>query len=124
MHSVELYKEFRFDAAHFLPHAPEGHPNRRMHGHSFRVAVFMRGTPDAATGILQDLQGVNAAIAKVRDQLDHNTLNEIAGLEVPTLENLCVFIFGALAGDLPTLYKVGVHRDSLNEGCEYVGHVS
>ena len=102
MHTVELYKEFRFDAAHFLPHAPDGHPNKRMHGHSFRVSVFMRGAPNAETGLLQDLQEVNEAIAKVHDLLDHNTLNEIAGLEVPTLENLSIFIFNALADALPT----------------------
>ena len=124
MHTVELYKEFRFDAAHFLPHAPDGHPNKRMHGHSFRVSVFMRGAPNAETGLLQALQEVNEAIAKVHDLLDHNTLNEIAGLEVPTLENLSIFIFNALADALPTLYKVGVHRDSLHEGCEYVGRAA
>ena len=55
---------------------------------------------------------------------NHNTLNEIAGLEVPTLENLSIFIFNALADALPTLYKVGVHRDSLHEGCEYVGRAA
>ncbi|HEV7426648.1 MAG TPA: 6-carboxytetrahydropterin synthase, partial [Thermoanaerobaculia bacterium] len=29
---VELVKDFRFEAAHFLPHVPEGHKCRRMHG--------------------------------------------------------------------------------------------
>ena len=36
---VELVKDFRFEAAHFLPHVPQGHKCRRMHGHSFRGEV-------------------------------------------------------------------------------------
>ena len=39
---VEIYKQFRFDAAHYLPHAPEGHPNKRVHGHSFRAEITIR----------------------------------------------------------------------------------
>ena len=121
MASVELYKEFRFDAAHFLPHAAEGHPNSRVHGHSFRVSVKLKGVPDPETGILQDLEGVTEALASVRDRLDHHMLNEVEGLEVPTLENLAIYIYNALKLDLPSLSRVGVHRDSLNEGCEYGG---
>ena len=36
---MRIYKEFFFEAAHFLPSAPAGHPNARVHGHSFRVRV-------------------------------------------------------------------------------------
>src|SRR2546423_1795616 len=32
---IAISKEFRFDAAHFLPTADKGHPNARLHGHSF-----------------------------------------------------------------------------------------
>ena len=40
---MEIYKEFTFDAAHRLPNAPAGHKCARLHGHSFRVAVHVRG---------------------------------------------------------------------------------
>ena len=33
MHPIELVKDFRFEAAHYLPNVPEGHKCRRMHGH-------------------------------------------------------------------------------------------
>ena len=38
---TELYiaKTFDFDAAHFLPHVPEDHKCRRMHGHTYRVRL-------------------------------------------------------------------------------------
>ena len=43
---MRIYKEFFFEAAHFLPSAPAGHPNARVHGHSFRVRVTIGGEPD------------------------------------------------------------------------------
>jgi 6-pyruvoyltetrahydropterin/6-carboxytetrahydropterin synthase len=42
---MRIYKEFTFEGAHFLPSAPEGHPNARIHGHSFRVRVTVDGEP-------------------------------------------------------------------------------
>ncbi|MBL7710671.1 MAG: 6-carboxytetrahydropterin synthase, partial [Chitinophagaceae bacterium] len=32
---MEIYKEFAFDAAHFLPNVPEGHKCKQMHGHTY-----------------------------------------------------------------------------------------
>ena len=59
---VELVKDFRFEAAHFLPHVPEGHKCRRMHGHSFRGEVAVRGTIDPAIGWLIDFADLKRAV--------------------------------------------------------------
>ncbi len=47
---MRIYKDFRFEAAHYLPSAPPGHPNSRVHGHSFRARVIIDGAPVADTG--------------------------------------------------------------------------
>ena len=117
--SVEITKEFRFDAAHFLPTAPDGHPYRRLHGHSFRVEVALTGTPDPASGWLVDFGEIEQRVAALRDRLDHHLLNEIDGLAVPTLEILSAWIFRALAPALPGLARVTVHRDGSGEACTY-----
>jgi 6-pyruvoyltetrahydropterin/6-carboxytetrahydropterin synthase len=117
--SIEIVKEFRFDAAHFLPTAPEGHPYRRLHGHSFRVAVTIAGSPDPVTGWLADFAEIERALLRLRDGLDHRLLNEVAGLAVPTLENLAFWIHGALADALPGLAAVTIHRESAGESCTY-----
>lgn len=117
--TVEIVKEFRFDAAHFLPTAPEGHPYRRLHGHSFRVEVAVAGTPDPATGWLIDFGEIETAFATLRDRLDHHLLNEIAGLAVPTLEILAAWIYGELASALSGLARVTVRRESGGESCTY-----
>ena len=79
---MRVYKEFFFEAAHFLPSAPPGHPNARVHGHSFRVRVAVDGEPEKKTGILVHFDDLEDAVADARDALDHRMLNEVEGLAV------------------------------------------
>ncbi len=118
--SIEIVKEFRFDAAHFLPTAPEGHPYRRLHGHSFRVEVALRGAPDPETGWIVDFGVIEAKLAGLRDRLDHRLLNEIDGLAVPTLERLAAWIYRELAQTLPGLARITIRRESGGESCTYL----
>ena len=117
--SSEIVKEFSFDAAHFLPTAPEGHPYRRLHGHSFRVEVALRGVPDPEKGWIIDFAEIEAAIATLHDRLDHRLLNEIDGLALPTLERITEWICRALAPSLPGLARVTVRRESVGESCTF-----
>ena len=59
---MRIYKEFFFEAAHFLPSAPPGHPNARVHGHSFRVRITIAGEPDGETGLVMHLEDVERAL--------------------------------------------------------------
>ena len=74
---MRIYKEFGFEAAHFLPSAPPGHPNARVHGHSFRARVTIEGEPDGKTGLIMNLADVDAALGDVREALDHRLLNDV-----------------------------------------------
>ena len=121
---MRIYKEFGFEAAHFLPSAPDGHPNSRMHGHSFRAVVWLEGEPDPVTGLIREFGSLADVLNEVREQLDHRCLNEIDGLTVPTLENICVWIWERLTPKLRRLTRVEVHRDSCREGCVYDGPTS
>ncbi len=103
-----IYKIFSLESAHFLPAVPTGHPCARVHGHSFRITVHLRGQVDPGTGWIIDFGKVREAFEPIRQQLDHHTLNEVAGLENPTSENLAHFIYLHLKPDLPALYRVEV----------------
>jgi 6-pyruvoyltetrahydropterin/6-carboxytetrahydropterin synthase len=118
---MRVYKEFFFEAAHFLPSAPPGHPNARLHGHSFRVRVSIDGEPDPETGLVMHLEEVEAALADSRDALDHRLLNEIEGLEAPTLERITMWLWDRLHNRLPGLAEIEIARDSCHEGCVYRG---
>ncbi|MEW6249562.1 MAG: 6-carboxytetrahydropterin synthase QueD [Planctomycetota bacterium] len=117
---VELSKSFTFEAAHDLPTFPEGHKCRRLHGHSFRVEVRVAGPVDEARGILIDFGDIAAACEPIRRQLDHYYLNEIAGLQNPTSENLARWIWERLRPALPRLSAVIV-RETCTSACTYRG---
>jgi 6-pyruvoyltetrahydropterin/6-carboxytetrahydropterin synthase len=118
---MRIYKEFGFEAAHFLPSAPPGHANARVHGHSFRVRVTIDGEPDGKTGLVMNLGDVETAIGDVRDVLDHRFLNEVEGLSQPTLERVAMWLWDRLHNRLPGLAEIEVARDSCHEGCIYRG---
>jgi 6-pyruvoyltetrahydropterin/6-carboxytetrahydropterin synthase len=118
---MRVYKEFFFEAAHFLPSAPPGHPNARVHGHSFRVRVTIDGEPDDATGLVMHLEDVERAMEDAREALDHRLLNEVDGLDVPTLERITMWLWDRLHNKLPGLAEIEVARDSCHEGCVYRG---
>ena len=118
----ELSKQFRFEAAHTLPgRAVDSEPSRRIHGHSYRARVTLRGRPDPATGMVADLGAVARALEPVREALDHRLLDEVPNLGPATMENLASFIWRRLEPELPALYEVAVLRDSTAERVVYRG---
>lgn len=119
---MEIFKRFNFDAAHQLAaNVPASHRYAGLHGHSFEVEVFITGTPDPEKGWIVDFEALEQALQPLKNTLDHGYLNEIAGLEVPTLENIARWIWDRLKGDFPGLSKVAVRRGSIGEGCIYSG---
>jgi 6-pyruvoyltetrahydropterin/6-carboxytetrahydropterin synthase len=118
---MDVFREFSFEAAHRLPHVPEGHKCARLHGHSFRVEVRIQGDVDPATGMVVDFADIRAAFAPLQDQLDHHFLNEVDGLDNPTSENLAQWIWDRLVGSLP-LTEVVV-RETCTSGVAFRGEL-
>ena len=118
---MRIYKEFTFEAAHFLPSAPEGHPNARIHGHSFRVRITVDGEPDSETGLLIHFDDLKSSLEDLRGTLDHNFLNNIEGLENPTLELISKWLWDRLHNRIPGLAEIALSRDTCHEGCIYTG---
>jgi 6-pyruvoyltetrahydropterin/6-carboxytetrahydropterin synthase len=117
----ELSKEFRFDAAHTLHRDIEAESSRRIHGHSYRAEVTVRGRPDPTTGMLIDLGLFERALAEARDGLDHRFLDEINDLGPGTMENLSSWIWRKVEPVCPGLSRVTVYRDSTGDTCSYFG---
>ena len=117
---MEIFKEFTFEAAHHLPNVPAGHKCRRLHGHSFHVAIFVSGPIGKDSGWVMDFADIKQAFEPIYQELDHYYLNDIAGLENPTSENLARWIWMRLKPLLPLLCKI-VIRETCNSGCVYSG---
>jgi 6-pyruvoyltetrahydropterin/6-carboxytetrahydropterin synthase len=117
---LELRKSFQFEAAHLLPHLPEGHKCRRLHGHSFKVEVVVEGECDPRLGWVMDYAEISKAFNPIWQQLDHNYLNEIEGLENPTSENVASWIWVLLKPKLPLLKEIMV-AETCTAQCIYRG---
>ena len=117
---MEIFREFRIEAAHRLPNVPEGHKCARLHGHSFAITVHVAGDVDPTTGWVMDFADLRTAFVPVFDALDHQYLNEVPGLENPTSEVLAAWIWDRLAPGLPELSKIVIH-ETCTSGCSYEG---
>lgn len=120
---MEIFREFTFDAAHRLDHLPEGHKCARVHGHTYRLTVFVNGALDPDLGWIVDFAEVKRLTNEVIDTLDHHFLNEVEGLEQPTTELICVWIWDRLKPKLPGLCRLKLWENQ-NSGCTYAGELS
>ena len=117
---MEIFKEFTFEAAHHLPNVPDGHKCKRLHGHSFRVRLYIEGPMQEDVGWIMDFADLKAAFKPLYERLDHHYLNEIPGLENPTSENIARWIWANLKPSLPELSKIEL-RETCTSGCVYRG---
>ncbi len=124
---------FRFEAAHSLPETPEGHKCRRLHGHSYEVQIAREttagpgvlsagsgATETAGAGVELLLQLLSQSLKKIHGLLNYTHLNQIPGLENPTAEILCGWIWRQLEAErlTPTLVAVG---ETCESRCDYRG---
>jgi 6-pyruvoyltetrahydropterin/6-carboxytetrahydropterin synthase len=117
---MEIFKKFTFEASHSLPLLPEGHPCRKLHGHSFRVEIRARGPVPDESGWVMDFAELDAAVRPVLGQLDHAHLNEVEGLGNPTSERIALWLWRRLKPALPGLSRVEV-METETTGCVYTG---
>jgi 6-pyruvoyltetrahydropterin/6-carboxytetrahydropterin synthase len=117
---VELTKEYRFEAAHRLPMVPPGHKCARVHGHSYKAEIEVRGAVDPATGWLIDFGVIDDAWGELFKLFDHHNLNEVSGLENSTCENIAMFVWKALRPLIPALSAVTIWETS-DSKCTYRG---
>ncbi len=89
---VLVVKEFKFDAAHYLPNYKRACSN--LHGHTFYLQIGIKGEIDLTTGMVVDFNALKKSVeAAVISKLDHTLINKVAEeLELPTAENLVCWI--------------------------------
>ena len=112
--TAEIVQGFRFEAAHFLPNVPPEHRCLRMHGHSYKVDVHVRGAVDPQSGWVLDFYDLEKAFAPLLATLDHHVLNDVPGLANPTAENIARWIWDHLQPTLPGLSQVVVFETELS----------
>ena len=85
-----------------------------LHGHNWKVEVFLRGTELDRAGLLLDFGVVKARTREVLEEIDHKYLNELEAFRDrnPSSENLARYLFERLGtvlnGDGVRVLRVNV----------------
>lgn len=101
-----IYKEFTFDSAHFLPNVPDGHKCKGIHGHTYKLTLFIEGELDQHLGWVMDFSDLKDTVMPVVDMADHKLLNNVAGLENPTCELFAVWFWNKIKPNVPQLKRI------------------
>ncbi len=104
-----------FDAAHFLKDY-EG-ACARMHGHHWRIGVFVSGDALNRSHLLVDFADLKAVLREELAPLDHHCLNEVPpfGELSPTSENLAAYLYGRLRERLAAYEGLRLEQVSVSE---------
>ena len=110
--------ESHFDAAHKLV----GYKGKcsNVHGHRWKVEVFVAGKKLDNLGILVDFEVIKKRLQKIVEKLDHSFLNDFEEIGNPTSENVSRYIFKRM-NDLSASVKLERVRvwESPEAWCEY-----
>ena len=115
-----IFRQFTFDSAHFLPNVPETHKCRQIHGHTYKMAIFIEGEPDKDLGWVIDFAVVKEIVEPVVSMVDHKLLNNVPGLENPTCELLAVWLWNKIKQGIPALKRIELN-ETPTSGVVYEG---
>ena len=115
-----VYKKFNIESARSIPNLPKTHPCHHIHGHSFKIIISVKGPVNEQNGFVTDFQDIDDAFSPFKKELDHSYLNNIEGLQNPTSENICIWIWDKIQSSLPNIYKIEI-KETDSTGCIYKG---
>ena len=114
----ELMVEDNFHAAHALREY-EG-PCENLHGHTWKVQVFLQGEKLNKIGLLEDFRNIKNALKEVLTEFDHTLLNDLKQFQAdnPSSENLARIIYAKMKKKTELVNKVAVW-ESQNASAAY-----
>ena len=118
--TLKLTQTFFFDAAHTLNRAVNVYDqikSKNIHGHTYHASISIEGEPNE-NGMVRDFGDIKHAVDAIRYALDHELLDNVPELGIPTLENLCLFIANRLKSI--GVIEVSVERKALGDKCTLV----
>ncbi len=115
----ELEVQTEFSAAHAIVINGEREP---VHGHNWRVTLWIAGNDLDADGLLCDFHEVERQLAEVIRPFQNTSLNEVAPFDSvnPTAERVAEHIGRTMAERLPAGVRVARTRVTEATGCAAV----
>jgi 6-pyruvoyltetrahydropterin/6-carboxytetrahydropterin synthase len=105
-----IFKHFTFDSAHCLPRVPIGHKCEEIHGHTYKLTVFVKGEVMDYPGWVLDFSEISSVVKSVLEHVDHKMLNAVPGLENPTCERLAEWLWNKIKPQIGGLSKIELYE--------------
>ncbi len=115
-----VFKKFTFDAAHRLHSLGQDHRCNRIHGHTFHLELRCKGCVNPETGMVVAYETIKEIVCPILEDLDHQYLNDIPGLTLPTTENLAVYLWDKIKPKLNELSEIYL-QETATAGVIYNG---
>lgn len=96
MPTFEVSKEYFWAGAHYL--RDYNGPCERMHGHNWKVRVYVRCNKRDEQGLVVDFKHLERELLTIRNRLDHQVVNEVPPFDErnPCAENLALYFMEEL----------------------------
>lgn len=111
-----IAKEFHFSASHQLAHLAmdqPDHPCARLHGHNYRVIVYLTGTLNPDLGFVRDYGDLAPVKRYIDEYLDHRHLNvQLGGAHNTTAERIAHVLLHVFRDMIPEVTGVTVCETS------------
>lgn len=92
-----IAKEFAFSASHIIDGLPEGHKCGRLHGHNYRVVLYLTAVELDDVGFVIDFGDLKPFKQLINDELDHRHLNDVL-LGPTTAEAIAFWLYREAVG--------------------------
>lgn len=115
-----IYKQFTFDAAHYLPHVTDHHKCKKTHGHTYHLTLFFDGNISPDMGWIIDYSEIKNVVTPILKLVDHQFLNEVEGLENPTCELICIWLWKKIKPLITELKRIEL-KETPTSGAIYEG---
>ncbi|HET8828766.1 MAG TPA: 6-carboxytetrahydropterin synthase QueD [Pelobium sp.] len=116
-----IYKQFTFDAAHYLPNVSESHKCRKVHGHTYHLTLFFEGAISREFGWIVDFSEIKRVVKPILNLVDHQFLNDVEGLENPTCELISVWLWERIKPLIAQLTRIEL-KETPTSGAIYEGN--
>lgn len=108
----QIWKEMSFDSALQLEGAPIGEVRRSVHGHTYKLRLYLSAPLDEVMGWVVDFGDVKKFVKSTLDLLDHHYLNAVLGEQDPDTESVARWVKKQVQFGLPQLNGVEVCESS------------
>ncbi|MEK8031490.1 6-carboxytetrahydropterin synthase [Ideonella sp. DXS29W] len=116
-----IWKDFHLDSAVRLRHAPAGHPEARLHGHTYTLRLHLSAALDELRGWAVDFGDVKELFKPVFKALDHHALHDVPGLPDGDCASVAQWVLSQARERLPQVCRVDLFE---TEGCGAVAWAS